>query len=193
MRFGTTTPTWTCFAVSLPSTGLKPAGVPTTFVGYRSWVGFIDTIGKDIELVVGSPIAGLAPADGPSTQVDVPGIGSVDIGDRSMLVATLLIGFADGMNPCSLWALSILLALVLHSGSRARVMIVGSIFLVVTSLLYGAYMIGAYSALDYASEMTWIRGLVAMVAGGFGLVHVGSYLTGKRSALSIPESRKPSL
>lgn len=173
--------------------GVEARGVPTTFVAGQTWTGFSNTTGDHIETVVAALIVGLTPTAQSPTDVDVPGIGSIDIGGRSMLVATLLIGFADGMNPCSLWALSILLALVLHSHSRARVMIVGSIFLIVTSALYGAYMIGAYSALDYAGGMTWIRAIIAAVAGGFGLVHLGSYLTGKRSALSIPESRKPSM
>lgn len=54
-------------------------------------------------------------------------------------------------------------------------------------------MVGAYSALDYASEMTWIRSVVATVAGAFGVIHLTSYVTDSRSSLSIPDSRKPPL
>ena len=49
----------------------------------------------------------------------------------------------DGVNPCSLWVLTMLLALVLHSGSRRRVMAVGGTFLLVTSLMYGLYIVGS--------------------------------------------------
>jgi hypothetical protein len=34
--------------------------------------------------------------------VDLPFLGPVDVGDRSLIVATLAIGFIDGINPCSL-------------------------------------------------------------------------------------------
>mgnify|MGYP001550934589 CR=1 FL=1 len=168
-------------------------GVPTTFLAGRTWIGFSEVIGRDIEAAVAALDAGNDPLPTTSTDIEVPGLGTVDVGSRSLLVATLLIGFADGMNPCSLWALSILLALVLHSGSRRRVLVVGTAFLAVTSALYGVYLIGAYSALDYASEMTWIRAAVAAVAGGFGLVHLRAYLTERPSALSIPDARKPTL
>jgi glutaredoxin len=173
--------------------GIDPSGVPTTFLAGRVWVGFSESTGESIEAAVRSLRAGVEPEPESPGAVDVPGIGTVDLGSRSLLVATVLIGFADGLNPCSLWALSILLALVLHSGSRSRVLVVGSTFLVVTSALYGTYMIGAYSALDYASEMTWIRSIVAAVAGTFGLIQLRSYLTDSRSPLSISEERKPSL
>ena len=173
--------------------GVEASGVPTTFLAGRVWIGFTDATGRDIEAVVASLGTGQDRQPSPTTEIDVPGVGRVDVGSRSLLMATLLIGFADGLNPCSLWALSILLALVLHSGSRRRVLVVGATFLAVTSALYGAYMIGAYSALDYASEMSWIRAVVALVAGGFGLVHLRAYLTERPSALSIPQARKPAM
>lgn len=181
--------------------GFEARGVPTIFLGDRYWVGYARTIDPEIEAAVeallqahDTPAAEPeAPEGDQSSNVDVPLFGSVEVGGKSMVAATLLIGFADGLNPCSLWALSILLALVLHSGSRRRVLVVGSTFLLVTSALYGVYMAGAYSALDYASEMSWIRAAVACVAGLFGLVHMKSWFTGGSSALSIPDDRKPSM
>ena len=41
--------------------------------------------------------------------LDLPLVGTVDLQDRSLLVSTVLIGFVDGFNPCSLWVLSLLL------------------------------------------------------------------------------------
>lgn len=173
--------------------GFEAGSVPTTFLNGTYWIGYSDLTGEDIEAAVAAVLTEAEPEDQARSTIDVPGIGPVDVGDRSLLAATVLIGFADGMNPCSLWALSILLALVLHSGSRARIAVVGSTFLFVTSALYGTYMIGAYSALDYASEMTWIRSIVAAVAGTFGLIHLKSYVTNAKNVLSISESHKPSL
>ena len=117
--------------------GSEAGAVPTTIVRGRVWVGFSDPIGVEIESVVASLLSDgemPTPVDSPVV-VEMPFVGDVDVGDRSMVLATLLIGFVDGVNPCSLWVLSVLLALVLHSGSRARVMLVGSVFLIVTSEL----------------------------------------------------------
>ncbi|MDY7100219.1 MAG: glutaredoxin family protein [Actinomycetota bacterium] len=126
--------------------------------------------------------------------VDVPLVGAVDVGDRSMVVATLVIGFVDGANPCSLWALTVLLALVLHSGSRRRVALVGATFLAITTALYGLYIVGIYTILGYAAYLTWIRRGVAVVAGGFGVLNLKDYLfPGRGPSLSIPEGRRPGI
>jgi cytochrome c biogenesis protein CcdA len=102
----------------------------------------------------------------------VPVVGPVDLGGRSLIVSTVLIGFVDGVNPCSLWVLSILLALVLHSGSRRRVAAVGGVFLLVTTGMYGLYIAGAYTAVSYAQFLPWIQRGVAVVAGGLGLLQL---------------------
>ncbi len=185
------------FKATADALSFEARSVPTTIVGERVWVGFSDSIAEQIELTVGSLLGEVDPADAEaaadSTSIDVPGFGSVDVGDRSLVVATVLISFVDGVNPCSLWVLSVLLALVLHSRSRSRVLLVGSVFLLVTSLLYGLFIVGAYSALDYVDEATWIRLVIAAVAGVFGLIHLGDYFRTGGPSLSIPDSHKPGL
>lgn len=173
--------------------GIEARSVPTTFLAGQVWVGFDDTVAEQIETAVAALAAGSAAPEAERTAVDVPFVGTVDVGDRSLAFATLLIGFVDGVNPCSLWVLSMLLALVLHSGSRLRILLVGSMFLLVTSALYGLYMVGAYSALDYAGEAVWLRVAVAVVAATFGVLHLKEHVTGRGPSLTIPEHRKPGM
>ena len=100
----------------------------------------------------------------------------------------------DGVNPCSLWVLSVLLAIVLHSGSRGRVILVGSTFLFVTTAMYGLYIVGFYSALDYVGEMAWIRLGLAAIAITFGVLQLKDGLyPGVGPSLSISADRKPGL
>jgi len=89
--------------------------------------------------------------------------------------------------------LSMLMALVVHSGSRARVLTVGSLFLVVTSLLYGLYMLGAYSTLSVVGRSGWVRTAVAIVAGVFGVLHLKEYWTAKGPSVTITAGAKPGL
>jgi glutaredoxin len=174
-------------------------GVPVTIVGEQVWVGFSQQIAAEIEAAVaaalaapGSPAPGSPGSTAPT--VDIPGVGSVDLSQSSLLVSTLLIGFADGINPCSLWVLAVLLAIVLHSGSRGRVALVGSTFLAVTAGMYALYIVGMYSALDYAGQMTWIRVGVSGVALGFGVLQLKDGFTpGVGPSLSISPRRRPRL
>jgi cytochrome c biogenesis protein CcdA/glutaredoxin len=189
--------------------GFEPSGVPVTVVGDRVWIGFGPTVAADIESVVVAALhaadteavdAGASPAATPAGQpetsaaVELPLAGSVDLAGSSLLVSTLVIGFADGINPCSLWVLAVLLAVVLHSGSRGRVAIVGSTFLLVTAGMYGLYIVGAYSALDYVGKIGWIRGVVAAAALALGLLQLKDGVApGTGPSLAIPESRRPRL
>lgn len=173
--------------------GIEPRSVPTTFVGERVWVGFDDATAEEIEATVDALHEGdVVPEE--DTSVDVPLIGRVDVADRSLLVSTLLIGFVDGVNPCSLWVLSILLALVLHGGSRRRVVAVGTVFLVVTSAMYGLYMVGFYSVLRYAQFLPWIQRGIALVVGTMGLLQLKDALAVERGpSLGVPERAKPGM
>ena len=71
--------------------------------------------------------------------------------------------------------------------------IVGTVFLTITAALYGLYMLGAYSVLEYTDEMTWIRVGVALVAGTFGVLHVKEYMTSRGISLTIADERKPDM
>ncbi len=181
------------FIDTLARFGERASGVPTVVVGDRVYVGYTDAIADRIEQVVTELAAGLTPDEQGDLVVDVPFVGSVNVGSRSLVGATVLIAFVDGVNPCSLWVLSMLMALVVHSGSRSRVLAVGGLFLLITSLLYGLYMLGAYSTLSVVGRQTWIRAIVALVAGVFGLFHLKEHWTSKGPSVTIPAERKPGI
>lgn len=181
------------FRTLAEAAGVDAGSVPTTFIGDLVWVGFDPVVADQITAAVDAHLERRTPVVAERTEVGVPLVGTVDVADTSLIVATLLIGFVDGINPCSFWVLSVLLALVLHSGSRARIAVVGVVFLSVTSALYGLYMFGAYSAPDAAARMTWVRVAVALVAGAFGVLHLKEYVTHRGPSLTIADDRKPGM
>ncbi len=181
--------------------GRSADAVPFIVVGNRSWSGYSGAIGRSIE----STVLGLrdetrppeeAPAsEGPgSAVIDLPLAGDMDLSGRSTLLSTVLIALVDGFNPCSLWVLTVLLALVLQTGSRRRVMAIGATFLVVTTLIYGLFIVGVYSTLGLVSAMDGLRLVVAAFALTFGLVNVKDFFWFKRGvSFTIPEARKPAI
>jgi cytochrome c biogenesis protein CcdA/glutaredoxin len=181
------------FQDTASAAGTEVSGVPTTFFADRVWVGYTDRIGEEIRAAVEAAFAGQdLPAE--RTTVDVPFLGAVDVGDRSLIISTLIIGFVDGINPCSLWMLSILLALVLHSGSRRRVVVVGGTFLTITSAMYGLYIVGAYSVLSYAQFLPWIQRVIAVVVGTLGVLQLKDAFGFQLGpSLSVPDQAKPGL
>lgn len=174
--------------------GIDARAVPATFLGDRVWVGFGDLTATQIERAVEAALAGEEVTGPDGSVIEVPFVGSVDVGDRSLLISTALIGFVDGINPCSLWVLSVLLALVLHGGSRRRVLAVGATFLVVTSAMYGLYIVGFYSALRYAGYLPWIQRAVALLVGTLGVLQLKDVVAPSAGpSLGVPDRAKPGM
>jgi glutaredoxin len=188
------------FAATAERLDFEVTAVPVTVVADEYvFVGFNDFMAVEIDYAV-TQLLEAAEVDpgriepGATTDVDVPVFGRIDLGDRSLVVATLLIGLLDGVNPCSLWVLSLLLALVIHTRSRRRVLLVGAVFLTITTALYGLYMLGAYSILQYIAYVGWIRIGVASIAGVMGVVNLlDAFDVDIGVKLRIADQRKPKL
>jgi hypothetical protein len=73
-------------------------------------------------------------------------------------------------------------------------MLVGGTFLLVTAGMYGLYILGFYSVMDYLGGMVWIRVVVATVAMVFGVLQLKDGLfPGVGPSLSISQERRPGL
>jgi glutaredoxin len=180
--------------------GIEASGVPATFVAGRAWVGFSDAIGAEIEATVVAelarrPDASPTPIADPSpSAIELPVFGRIDAAAGSLVATTALIALVDGFNPCSLWVLSILLAMMLHSGSRRRLLAVGLTFLLVAGLAYGLFIIGLFAVLDFVGYATWVRIAIAALVGVIGIIAVKDFFWyGRGPSLSIPEERKPGI
>ncbi len=193
--------------------GQEARGVPTAILEDTVWVGFDASIGARVEAAVAEEIEARAPppsppsddvpdeaADDPPREVagdesvvDVPFLGEVDVAARSAVAATALIAFIDGFNPCSLWVLAVLLAMVLNAGAtRGRVALIGGVFLTVTGLIYGAFIAGVFTVLGFIEHLGAIRVGVAAIALFVGAVNVKDYLAYKKGlSFTIPDRFKP--
>jgi glutaredoxin len=176
--------------------GFEPSGVPVTVIGDRHWIGWSDGVRSEIEAILA---AGAGPPEGPappseSSTIDVPLVGDVTVSSDSLVLSTLVIGFVDGVNPCSLWVVSVLLAIVIRTGSRGRVLAIGGTFLVVTAAMYAIYIVGIYSAMSVVGRLGAVQVVVALVAGVLGLVSVKDYFAFRKGvSFTIQDSAKPGL
>jgi thiol-disulfide isomerase/thioredoxin len=192
--------------------GIDAGAVPTTFVAGGVWVGDGQTSREGITEAVekcrsrtcpdvaGAVIEGRDPPAVPEekepedrgTVITLPFVGSHDVGADSLVWATALIAFADGFNPCSLWVLSVLIAMVLRTGSRGRLTVVGGTYLVTVAAVYGLFLIGLFGALTVVEYEWWIRATVVAFALAFAAINVKDYVWfGRGVSLTIPDRFKP--
>jgi thiol-disulfide isomerase/thioredoxin len=200
--------------------GFDPKAVPTTFIGKKYWIGFTDTYKKEIETAIAACttttctdagagiIPGVAvPVTQPPTPAtstnqvsetddyfDIPFVGTIDLKAQPLIVSTLLISFIDGFNPCSIWVLTMLLALTLHTGSRKKIAIIGLVFLTVTAGVYALFILGLFSLFTVVSFVGWVQVLVSIVAFFFALVNIKDYFFYKEGvSFTISDKDKPGI
>ena len=123
--------------------------------------------------------------------IKVPILGYIDLSKLSLGVSTALIALVDGFNPCSLWALSMLLAITIHTGSRKKVFIIGMVFITVTALIYALFIAGLFSVLKLTGLITWMRVVVFIIAAILGVINIKDYFWFKEGvSLTIDDSKR---
>ncbi|MFT4343111.1 MAG: hypothetical protein ACMXYE_00005 [Candidatus Woesearchaeota archaeon] len=192
--------------------GLRVGGFPAIFVGDTFHIGeraIVENVEKDVQRCLEEdclcPVSQLHPQTSRMPQrgdivservnvVNIPFLGDVNVGAMPLALMTILIAFVDGFNPCSLWVLTFLLGMVLFSGSRKKVLIIGITYLTVTATVYGLFMLAYLNVFLYIGYVTWIKIIVALLALTFGLINIKDYFWYKKGvSLSIPDKYKPKL
>lgn len=169
--------------------GMQARSVPTFIIGSDVWQGYSPDIAEEIERTLD---AGQKTAS--DLVLSLGPLGTIDLAAQSLLVATVLIAFVDGFNPCSLWVLTVLLAMVLGTRSRMRLAAIGITFLLVTSAVYGLFISGLFATFQVAGHLGWIQVLVGLLALLFGLVNVKDFFAFKKGlSFTIPERFKPAI
>ena len=171
--------------------GLASVGVPTFVVrGREAIVGFQRGVTEArLERALADGSEGGAPG-----AVRIPWLGEVSPSRLSFPVFTVAVGLVDGVNPCAMYVLVVLLGILLHARSRGRVALYGGIFVAASGLVYFLFMsawLGLFAVAGVGRTATLILGGVLVAMGLVNLKEVVWFRSGP--SLMIPESAKPGL
>lgn len=126
--------------------------------------------------------------------LQLPWVGAMEAGVSSLPVMTFLIAGVDAFNPCAFFVLMFLLSLMLHTGSRARMLLVGSVFVFFSGLLYFLFMsawLNLFRVIGYLDAITIGAALLALV---IGLINIKDFFWFKQGvSLTISEQARPRL
>lgn len=169
------------------------------------WELFPATIAprKDMTFNVALPAPHTTPAPSSSANApeentaDVPLFGKISADKLGMPLFTLVIAGLDGFNPCAMWVLSFLLTIVIHAHSRKKILLIGSIFVITSGVIYFIFMVGwlnLYQISLLKRYGNYLRIAVALVAIVMGVINCKDFFFFKRGiSLTIPESAQPKL
>lgn len=137
-------------------------------------------------------------SDGPKESgvapVYVPLLGELNTAQWSLPALTVALALLDSFNPCAFFVLLFLLSLLVHAGSRTRMLFIGGTFIVISGLVYFLFM-GAWLNLFFIfGQSPQITAAAGVVAVAIGAINIKDFFWFKRGvSLSIPESAKPSI
>ncbi|MBD3210263.1 hypothetical protein GF318_02675 [Candidatus Micrarchaeota archaeon] len=171
------------------SIGFSGLGVPATFFNGYAFIGFEsrNTTGEKIiqalnqSLEGGEPIAAKEPEsiEELTGSIDLPFFGRTDLSGFSLPVLAVVLGLVDGFNPCAMWVLVYLIALLMGFGDRKRMLLVVAIFVAASGILYFLFMtawLNVFLFLSYVRPVTIMVGLFAL---GGGIVSVKEFIETK--------------
>ena len=160
--------------------------VPFTVVGGKYYVGYNDNVRVRIEQTVNryhlndyvdimakilndEPIVA-TDFDTTSDQIFVlPILGEVDVQQVSLLLIGAVIGLVDGFNPCAMWVLLFLIALLLGSKDRKKMWTLGIAFLLTSAAVYFAIMLSWIETVRLLGANALLQTIIGILAIGAGL------------------------
>lgn len=143
----------------------------------------------------GGPGGGKMAAQAPPVEpIRLPLIGAVDPASLSLPALTLVLAGLDAFNPCAFFVLLFLLSMMAHQKSRRRMLLIGGVFVLVSGIMYFAFMAAWLNVFQLFGHLAWVTLAAGALAMFVGAVNVKDFfLFGKGFTLSIPESKKPGL
>lgn len=126
--------------------------------------------------------------------LDVPFLGEVSVDNYSLPMLTLIIAGMDAFNPCAFFVLLFLLSMMVHAQSRARMALIGGVFVFFSGAIYFLFMAAWLNLFIYLGELrliTFISGMVAML---IALINIKDYFWFKKGiSLSLSDNAKPKI
>jgi hypothetical protein len=191
--------------------------VPAVYVGGQLIIGYSEAASTD--RLIRSALAGqAASATGPGSDtceaeesLSCPQAGSavqtepepfeisffgrtLTLDDVGLPAFTLAMGLLDGLNPCSMWVLLLMISLLAPLNDRRRMLAIAGTFVLIQGIAYFLFMaawLNLFLVIGLSRASQLIIAAIAIVAG---LINIKDFFAFKVGvSLSIPEKAKPGI
>lgn len=161
--------------------------VPMTFMGNKYILGYESktTTGFQLKAMLADYVSKNPQAANNTTvddgrfTLDIPYLGKTNLREMSLPALSIILGLVDGFNPCAMWVLVYLIALVMELNDKRRMWLIVGTFLFASGALYFLFMtawLNLFLLVGYLRPIMIIIGLIAL---GSGILAVREYLQTK--------------
>jgi len=152
--------------------------VPVTFTPSDYFIGFSEQIGKDIENCLVKCMDG--ESRGLAT-IALPILGEINTSQVSLPILTIVLGALDGFNPCAMWVLLFLIALLINVRSKKKMYLIGGAFILASGVVYYlilAAWLNLFLAISYVNLTRVFIGIFALAVGVWQIASFCKYQPG---------------
>jgi glutaredoxin len=188
------------FTEATKQLGIQVAGVPLTIIGDQHIVGFgsANTTGSMIEMMIKNCIENGCPniirqpenqmEETKTTQEDEVKesimintyiFGEFDLKSVSLPIATIVIAFVDGFNPCAMWILIFLITMLINLEDRRKLYILGTVFIITSGVVYFGFLAAWFNLFKFIGYAYWLKVIIGIVAIISGYIHIKNGLFSK--------------
>lgn len=126
-----------------------------------------------------------------SYKVKLPLIGEVKLKNLTLPLITVVIGLADGFNPCAMWVLLFLISMLIGMKDKKRMWILGSTFLLISALIYLIFMMSWLNLANLLISVVWVRVIIAVVSLAGGFINLRGYIKHRKvSGCDVVDDKK---
>lgn len=126
-----------------------------------------------------------------SYKVKLPLIGEVKLKKLTLPLITVVIGLADGFNPCAMWVLLFLISMLIGMKDKKRMWILGSTFLLISALIYLIFMMSWLNLANLLISVVWVRVIIAVVSLVGGFINLRGYIKHRKvSGCDVVDDKK---
>jgi hypothetical protein len=173
--------------------GETAAAIPAFLFCGRLITGWDDnaTTGTELRRALDDCHGATLPKTASSAPIHLPLIGDLDPARLSLPALTLVLAGLDAFNPCAFFVLLFLLSMMAHQKSRGRMLLIGGVFVLISGLMYFAFMAAWLSVFQLLGHLAWVTLIAGALAVVVGAINLKDYFAFKQGvSLSISETGK---
>ena len=126
--------------------------------------------------------------------INLPLLGKLETQQLSLPILTFIIAALDAFNPCAFFVLLFLLSMMVHGRSKTRLLMIGSVFVFFSGLMYFLFMSAWLNVFLLMGELKLVTLLAGVMAVVIALINIKDFFLFKQGvSLSISDTDRQRL
>lgn len=113
--------------------------------------------------------------------------GTIDLKELSLPMLTIVLGIADGFNPCAMWVLVYLISILIATKDRKKIWLIVGTFVFASAVLYFIFLTAWLNLFLFIGFLPIVQIAVGVMAIATGIWHLKSHLSEKEAVCKVTD------